>query len=73
MVFYLLRFKVFSYEFGQYFFWCVTNRELPKSIDTDDAVYVNKSAEPGQIKKARLVCKGEVGRVKCGWVLESQE
>jgi hypothetical protein len=46
---------------------------MPKNIHQDDEVWTNKTAKPGQIKKARLVCDGEAPKIKCEWVYEVQE
>jgi hypothetical protein len=42
-------------------------------MDTTDDVVVNKNAVKGQIKKAKLVCKGVAPRIKCSWEFEVQD
>lgn len=70
-ILFLCGFKIYRAKFGDAGFWMITNKEMPKVIHDEDSVFVNKEAKPGQIRKAKLVCDGEVGRVKCKWVFET--
>lgn len=69
-ILFLCGFKIYRQKFGDAGFWMITNKELPKVIHETDEVFVNKNAKPGQIRKSKLVCDGEVGKVKCRWVHE---
>ena len=46
---------------------------MPKEINDEDVVFENTDKQKGQIKKAKLVCDGEEGRVKCRWVFDVQK
>jgi len=51
----------------------VTDKPLPREIHDEDIVLENKNAQKGQIRKVKLVCDGEEGRVKCRWVFDVQK
>jgi len=44
---------------------------MAQYVNHTDEVYTNPSAVKGQISKARLVCAGEVGKVKCVWKFDT--
>jgi hypothetical protein len=72
-ILFLCGFKIDRQRFGDAGFWMITNKPLPKEIHDEDIVFENGTAETGQIKKAKLVCDGEEGRVKCRWIFEIQK
>ena len=51
----------------------ITNKPMPKEIHDEDVVFENKNAQKGQIRRAKLVCEGETGRVKCRWAFDVQK
>ena len=69
-ILYLCDFRLFRTRVGEYGFWVVTNKKFPKVVKDEDTVYINKTAQKGQVKTAKLICEGEVGRVKCRWAIE---
>jgi hypothetical protein len=72
-ILFLCGFKIYRQRFGDAGFWLITNKPLPKEIHDEDVVFENKNAQKGQIRKAKLICDGEVGRVKCRWVFNVQK
>jgi len=69
-ILFLCGFKIYRQRFGDAGFWLITNKPLPREIHDEDVVFENRTAEPGQIKRAKLVCDGEVGWVRCRWVFD---
>lgn len=69
-ILFLCGFKIYRQRFGDAGFWIVTDKPLPKEIHDEDIVFENKTAQKGQICKAKLVCDGEEGRVKCRWFFD---
>jgi len=69
---FLSGFSFYRQQFGDAGFWLITNKPLPKEIHDEDVVFENKNAQKGQIRRAKLVCEGETGRVKCRWAFDIQ-
>lgn len=68
-----MQFKVYRQRFGDAGFWLVSDKSMPQKIMDSDVVVENKKAEPGQVRKAKLICEGDPGKVKCRWQLEIQK
>jgi len=72
-LFFISEFKLYQYKlFGNFYYWCITNKAVETDRLTSDDVYSNKTAVKGQIKNARLICETKGGKTTCRWEFDIQ-